>query len=174
MRVGRVDHALRVGQVVAHGLLEVHVPAVAEQLDDTLGVQRDRQQSFDRVDLEPARGELRHGRERLRVRPVGLALGAAFGARVDERDDLDVGVVEVRAHVEVVDAAQADEGGADRAVEGHEAHAVRVSCCSSMVLPAGSTIQICTVCSPCSARLYSIPRASSSAIATSRSSTATQ
>ena len=99
-----------------------------------------------------------------RVGPVGLALGAPLLARVDERDHLDVGVVEVRAHVEVVDAAEADERGAHRSVVRREAHCVRVSCWSSMVLPAGSVIQICTTPSPCTPRTYSMPRASSSAI----------
>ena len=50
------------------------------------------------------------------------ALGASLLARVDERDDLDVGVVAVRAHVEVVDAAEADERGAHRTVVGGEGH----------------------------------------------------
>ena len=71
---------------------------------------------------------------------------ASLLTRVDERDDLDVGVVEIRTHVEVVDAAEADECGADRPVEGPErrigVHAI--SCWSSRVLPAGSLIQICT------------------------------
>lgn len=33
-----------------------------------------------------------------------------------------------------------------------ERHQGRVSCCSSIVFPAGSLIQICTVFSPCTAR----------------------
>ena len=72
------------------------MPAVAEQLDHAVDVQRDRQQRLDRVDLEAARRELGDRRERRRAsgqsawrsRPPLLA-------RVDERDDLDVGVVDV-------------------------------------------------------------------------------
>ncbi len=51
---------------------------------------------------------------------------------------------------------------------------VRVSCCNSIVLPAGSLIQTCTVPPPCTARSESIPGDWSSAIAASRSATATQ
>ena len=39
VRVGGVEHPLRVGEVVAHRLLQVDVPAVAEELDDAVGVQ---------------------------------------------------------------------------------------------------------------------------------------
>ena len=77
-------------------------------------VQRDRKQRLDRVDLEAAGGQLGHGGERPGGRPVRLALGAAFLARVDQRHHLDVGIVEIGAHVEVVDTAEADECGAYR------------------------------------------------------------
>ncbi len=174
VRLRGVDHPLRLGEVVAHGLLQVDVPAVAEQFDHAVDVQRNRQQGFDRVDLYIARRELRGRRERARVRPIALPFGAAFLARVDQRDHLHVGIVVVRAHVEVVDAAEPDEGRAHGTVVGSEAHGVRVSCCSSMVLPAGSAIQIWTMPSPWTPRVYSMPRASSSRIAPTRSSTATQ
>ena len=154
---GGVDHPLRVGEVVAHRLLQVDVPAVAEELDHAVDVQRDRQERLDRVDFESARCELGGRRERAGVGPVGLALRAPFFARIDERDDLDVGVVDVGAHVQVVDAPEPDERGAYRAVVGSEAHSARVSCWSSMVLPAGSANQICTVPSPCTPRVYSMP-----------------
>ena len=63
------------------------------------------------------------------------------------------------AHVEVVDAAEADERGAHRTVVRGERHSHRCSgsCCSSTVLPAGSLIQICTFDSPWTPRLYSMP-----------------
>ena len=122
VRLRRVQHPLRLAQVIAHRLLHVDVPAVAEQLGHAVGVQRDRQQDLDRVDLEAAGRQLGGGRERARARPVRLALRAAFLARIDERDDLDVGVAGIRADVQVVDPAQADERGPHRAVVGHERH----------------------------------------------------
>ena len=72
------------------------MPAVVEQLDHAVLVERDRQQRLDRVDLEAARRELGDRRERRRVGPVGLALRAALLVGIDERDDLDVVVVDVR------------------------------------------------------------------------------
>ena len=105
------------------------------RIDDTLGVQRRGEQCLDRVDLESAGREVGDRRERLRVGPIARTLGASLLARVHQRDHLDIGVVAVRAHVEVVDPAEADERGAHRAVERSEVHPG--SCCSSMVLPAG-------------------------------------
>ena len=104
------------------GFCRLTCQPACEQLDDALDVERDRQQRLDRVDLDTARGEVGDGRERRGLRPVALALLAPLLARVDERDDLDVGVVEVRADVQVVDAAEPDEGRADRAVVRGEGH----------------------------------------------------
>src|SRR5260370_578394 len=97
----------RVGEVSADRLLQVDMPAVAEHLDDTVSLQLDRQQRFDRVDLDATGRQLGRGREGLGGRPVRLALVPALGDWVNERDDLDVGGADVAAHVEVVDAAQA-------------------------------------------------------------------
>ncbi|HTS99967.1 MAG TPA: hypothetical protein VMI33_25480 [Streptosporangiaceae bacterium] len=119
---GRGQHPLRLGQVVAHRLLQVDVPAVAEHLGHALGVQHDRQQDLGRVHLDAAGRQLGGGRERARAWPVGLTLRPPFLARVDERDDLDVGVAEIAADVQVVDPAEADERGPHRPVVCHEAH----------------------------------------------------
>src|SRR5262249_56547031 len=55
----RIQHPLRVQQVVAHRLLQVDVPAEAKHLHDAISVQRDRQQDLDRVDLQAARRQFR-------------------------------------------------------------------------------------------------------------------
>ena len=55
-----------------------------------------------------------------RLKTVGTMAACLVG--VDQGDDFDVGVVEVGPHVQVVDAAETDEGGADRAVIRREAH----------------------------------------------------
>ena len=89
------------------------MPAVAEELDDPFDVQRDGEQRLDGVDLEPAGGQLGHRGERRAPGQSACALRPPLLARVDQGHDLDVGVVDVGAHVEVVDAAEADEGGPD-------------------------------------------------------------
>src|SRR5262249_54048607 len=55
--------------------------------------------------------------------PVALPLFATFFVRIYERNDVHVGVVDVRAHVQVVDATQPDKRGAHRTVIRREAHA---------------------------------------------------
>jgi hypothetical protein len=122
----RIQDPLRAGEFVAQRLLGVDVPALVEHLEDALFVQRDRQEAFHRVDLNSARRQLCHGRERGRIGPVCLALLAALGVRIDERDHLDVGVPHVAAHVEVVDPAQAGERGADGPVVRNECHRCRL------------------------------------------------
>ncbi len=119
---GGLEHAAGAGQVVAHGLLQIDVPPVAEQFDDAVGVQRYREQRLHGVDLEPAGRQVGHRREGLGLRPIGLTLGAPLRAGIDERHHLDVGIVEIGADVEVIDAAEPDESGANRAVVGTERH----------------------------------------------------
>ena len=109
---------LGAGKVVAHRLLQIDVPAVAEELDDAFDVQWNGQQRLDGVDLETAGGELGDGCERPGGRPVGLSLSTPLFARVDEGHDLDIGIVEVGADVEVVDASEPDEGGSHGSVVG--------------------------------------------------------
>ena len=41
--LGGVEHPLSAGEVVAHRLLQIDVPAVTEELDDAVDVQRDGQ-----------------------------------------------------------------------------------------------------------------------------------
>ena len=56
-----------------------------------------------------------------KVRAVGQSVCRCVPsllARIDERDDLDIGIVEIGAYVEVVDAPEADEGGSYRSVIG--------------------------------------------------------
>ncbi len=98
------------------------MPAVAEHLGHAVGVQHDRQQDLGRVNLDAAGRQFGGGRECARARPVGLTLRPPFLARVDERDDLDVGVAEITADVQVVDPAEADERGPHWPVVRHEAH----------------------------------------------------
>ena len=120
------QHALSARDVVAHRLLKVDVPPLIENFDDAVRVQGNRKQALDGIDLELAGGQLRYRWERGRLWPVGLPLRAAFRARVHQCDHLDVGVSRVGAHIQVVDPAQADERGADRAVvwgEGHHGRA---------------------------------------------------
>ena len=52
--LGGLEHLLGTGEVVAHGLLQVDVPAVAEELDDAFGVDGGRDECLDGVHLEPA------------------------------------------------------------------------------------------------------------------------
>ena len=54
--------------------------------------------------------------------PIGLALDPALLARVDQSHHLDVGIVDVGPHVEVVDAPEPDEGGPHRTVIGNKGH----------------------------------------------------
>ena len=55
-----------------------------------------------------------------------LPLLAAFRAGVDERHHLDVGIVDIRTHIQVVDAAKSEERDAHRSVVGDEGHAIGV------------------------------------------------
>src|SRR5262249_12555755 len=122
------DDLLRLGQVAAHRLLQVDVPAIAEQLDHAVGVQRNRQQHLHGVNLYAAGGESRGRRERGRCWPVRLALRPALLARIDERHHLNVRVADVGTDVEVVDTAESDDGCTDWTVVRYEGHA-RVSFC---------------------------------------------
>ena len=168
--VGGRDHLVRFFERVRERLLQIHVEAGAQRLAGDLAVQRRRHQDVDRVEIG---GEHRvEIGELLRVRPFGTAFREAGRVGIAQRDDLDVVVVAVAARDEVVDAAEADDTDAGRSSEGQRHVRVRSSC-SSMVLPAGSVIQICTT-APCAPRLYSTPWASSSATAASMSSTPTQ
>ena len=121
-RCSRTGAPLGVEQVAAHRLLQIDVPPVAEQFDHPVGMQRHRQQDLDRVNLDAARRQLGGRGEGASGRPVRLALRTAFVARIDERDDLDVRVVNVGANVQVVDPAETDERGPHRPVIGYEGH----------------------------------------------------
>src|SRR6202035_447970 len=93
-----------------------------DALPISFDVEGDRQQRFDGIDLEATGGHLGGRGEGAGFGPVRLALGPAGLVGVDQGDDLDVGVVEVGPHVQVVDAAETDEGGPDRTVIRREAH----------------------------------------------------
>jgi hypothetical protein len=108
---GRIEHPLGAGQVVAHRLLQIDVPSVSEEFYDALDMQRNRQQRLHGVDLETTGRQLGGRCERPWPGPVGLPLLAALFTRVDQSDDLHIGIVEVGAHVQVVDPAEADESG---------------------------------------------------------------
>ena len=110
------------GQVVAHRLLQVDVPPVTEQLDDPVDVKRDREQRLDGIDFEPAGRHVRHRGERPSPRPVGLALGPTLLVGIDQGHHLDIGIVHIGPHVEVVDASEAHERGPHRTVIGNETH----------------------------------------------------
>ena len=58
-------------------------------------MERNRQQRFDRIDLEAAGRQLGRRGEGPGLGPVGLTLRPAFLARVDQGDHLDIGIVEV-------------------------------------------------------------------------------
>lgn len=90
-----------------------------------------------------------------------------------DRAEREQGVFErLETGATTVDLLGLDVTPAERS--GRSGHREREpSCWSSTVLPAGSVTQTCTT-SPCLPRRYSTPAASSSAMAASRSATATQ
>ncbi len=109
----------------AQGLVQIDVPAIAKQLHDPLGVERNGQHCLDGIHLEVALGELADGGEGGGVPPVGLALLPASAVGVDQGHDLDVGVVAVGEDVEVVDGPEADKGDPERGRKGREGHRAR-------------------------------------------------
>ena len=97
----------------------------------------DGQQGFDRIHLDAALGQVIDVGERPGLREVPLSLLPTFLAGVHERDDFHIGIVEVGADVEVVDASEADEGGPDRPIVGTECGALFHSVRTVTASPAG-------------------------------------
>ena len=115
-----VDHPSCARQIVRHGLLHIDVPPASQALHDARLVRRDWQQHLDGVDGESTGREFLDGRERPRVGPIELALRSSFVARIHQGDDLGVLVVDVGAHVQVVDPSEPDDRDAHATLEGRE------------------------------------------------------
>jgi hypothetical protein len=80
-----------------------------------------------RINGKATRGQIGGCGERTRLRPVNLSLRPTLWVRVNQRNDLDVGIIQIRADVKVVDPTEADERGPDRPVIRIERHVVQPS-----------------------------------------------
>ena len=92
------------------------MPALGQTGHHDLFVACRRHEQLHGVDVDPARDEFIDRGEGAHPGPVGGSLGAALVTGVDDRDDLGVGVVHVRANVELVDPTEPDEGACARGV----------------------------------------------------------
>ena len=130
---------------LAHRLLEVDVPSVARAARRRR--RRGAGSGSSASTASTARPLAASSPTDANVRASGQSCcrcAAALVARVDQRDHLDVGVVDVGAYVQVVDASEADERGAHRPLVRRERQLPAPgpndgvgSCCSSTVLPGG-------------------------------------
>ena len=135
---GRLEYLVGFAQVTAHRLLQVQMPAVGQHLTDSFGVERDRKQDLGRIDCQAARREVSCCGEPRALRPVGLAMGTTLRIGIDQRNNLDVRIVNIRSDVQIVDAAEAYEGGPYRPVVGNERHDGLPSFVSLTLAPSAS------------------------------------